>query len=73
MDTKLKKDINNLGVPIPELIMKLSNKEQKIVFKYIEQLDEIHKEAYKIAYSHLGDTFNIKKSNGFQEWIKENN
>ena len=27
-----------------------------------------HKQAYLIAYNHLGSSFNIYKSNGFKEW-----
>ncbi len=34
-------------------------------------MDEHHKYAYQIAYSHLGTSFNIVRSNGFKEWQKE--
>ena len=41
--------------------------------KYIAQLTPIEKKAYKIAIEHLGTSFNLKKSNGFCDWLKERN
>jgi len=38
---------------------------------YIAQLDSIQRKAYEIAKSHLGTSFNIKRSNGFIEWLKK--
>lgn len=39
--------------------------------QYLAQLDETQLKAYAIAKSHLGTSFNLKKSNGFIEWIKK--
>lgn len=39
--------------------------------EYIAQLTPIEKKAYKIAIEHLGTSFNLKKSNGFCDWLKE--
>ncbi len=36
---------------------------------YIKQLTQIEESAYKIAKSHLGTSFNLKKSNGYLKWI----
>ena len=41
------------------------------VIQYLNQLDPIEKKAYKIAKEHLGSSFNIVKSNGFNDWLKE--
>ena len=41
------------------------------VIEYLSQLDPIEKKAYKIAKEHLGSSFNIVKSNGFNDWLKE--
>jgi hypothetical protein len=41
--------------------------------EYIAQLSPIEKKAYKIAIEHLGTSFNLKKSNGFCDWLKDNN
>jgi len=38
---------------------------------YINQLKDCEKKAYEIASSHLGTSFNILKSNGYKEWLKE--
>jgi hypothetical protein len=35
------------------------------------QLTEVEKIAYEIAKEHLGSSFNIKRSNGFKEWLKK--
>jgi hypothetical protein len=42
------------------------------VDQYIAQLDDIQRKAMEIAKSHLGTSFNIKRSNGFIEWQKKN-
>lgn len=35
---------------------------------YIQSLDELEAKTFEIARSHLGTSFNIKKSIGFIEW-----
>jgi len=39
--------------------------------QYIAQLNDMQRKAYEIAKSHLGTSFNIKRSNGFIEWLKK--
>jgi len=34
-----------------------------------KQLTPFEESAYKIAKSHLGTSFNLKKSNGYLKWI----
>lgn len=36
---------------------------------YISQMSPFELSAYRIAKSHLGTSFNLKKSNGFLKWI----
>ena len=36
---------------------------------YLKQLSPKEKQAYQIAQSHLGSSFNLEKSIGFQKWI----
>ena len=36
---------------------------------YISQLSPFELSAYRIAKSHLGTSFNLKKSNGYLKWI----
>ena len=43
------------------------------LIQYYNQLDPIEKKAYHIAKEHLGSSFNIVKSNGFCDWLKEQN
>ena len=38
--------------------------------QYLNSLTEKELKAYKIAKSHLGSSFDLKKSNGFLEWEK---
>ncbi len=45
---------------------------QSNIIEYLTQLNPIEKKAYKIAKEHLGSSFNIVKSNGFCDWLKEN-
>jgi hypothetical protein len=43
---------------------------QKLVDEYIMTLNEKEYKAYLIAKDHLGDSFQMDKSNGFLEWLK---
>jgi len=44
---------------------------QQLVAEYMDQLSDIERKACAIAKDHLGSSFNIMKSNGFNDWIKE--
>jgi hypothetical protein len=44
---------------------------QQLVAEYMDQLSDIEKKACAIAKDHLGSSFNIVKSNGFNDWLKE--
>ena len=41
--------------------------------QYLAQLDDIQKKAHDIAKQHLGTSYNIAKSNGYMEWLKQQN
>jgi hypothetical protein len=51
----------------------MSNKQniQQLVAEYMEQLSDVEMKACAIAKDHLGSSFNIVKSNGFNDWINE--
>jgi hypothetical protein len=40
--------------------------------KYIESLDKKELQAYNIAKSHLGSSFELSKSIGYIKWLKNN-
>jgi hypothetical protein len=40
--------------------------------EYINSMNEKEQIAYKIAKEHLGSSFNLEKSIGFQKWLKKN-
>lgn len=44
---------------------------QELIVNYLKQLDPIERKAYTIGKSHLGSSFNIVKSNGFNDWKKK--
>ena len=43
---------------------------KQLVAEYMNQLSEIEKKACAIAKDHLGSSFNIVKSNGYNDWLK---
>ncbi len=43
------------------------------ICEYLSQLNPIERRAYKIAKEHLGTSFNLVKSNGFCDWLKDKN
>jgi len=59
-----------LNIPIPSIVHSYNNEKQKEIYDYLSQLvkDDQQKKAYKIAFDHLGSSFNIYHSNGFKEW-----
>ena len=44
-----------------------------LISEYLSQLNPIERRAYKIAKEHLGTSFNLVKSNGFCDWLKDKN
>lgn len=61
-------DFSLLNIPLPEIVKQYPLEKQREIFEYLNQMDEHYKQAYLIAYNHLGTSFNIYKSNGFKEW-----
>jgi|Laugresbdmm110sn_1035088.scaffolds.fasta_scaffold467099_1 hypothetical protein len=57
----------NKNADFPPIFSKVDKMEEQ----YIAQLDEHHRKAMEIAKSHLGTSFNIKRSNGFMDWRKK--
>ena len=43
---------------------------EQLVEQYLQEMNNLEKQAYDIARSHLGTSFNILKSNGFIQWKK---
>lgn len=65
------KSKTNLGVELPDNFENFSDIEQQMIISYLKQLDKIEKQAYMIGKAHLGTSFNIIKSNGFNDWKKK--
>jgi hypothetical protein len=63
-------EINDIhfDLSVPKYVLSMSLENQKEISIYLQQLNEIEKKAYLIAYNHLGSSFNIYRSNGFKDW-----
>jgi hypothetical protein len=61
----------SLGLQLPDNFETWDPTLKASVIEYLGQLDPIEKKAYKIAKEHLGSSFNIVKSNGYCDWLKE--
>jgi hypothetical protein len=59
-----------LNLPIPSVIKTYSNEKQQEIFNYLQEMDDHNRKGYLIAQNHLGTSFNIYKSNGYKEWLK---
>ena len=44
---------------------------QDSLFKYLSNFSNTEKKAFLIAKNHLGTSFNIIKSTGYNDWLKE--
>ena len=60
-------------LPLPSNFESLDECLKANLLQYLNQLDLIEKKAYKIAKDHLGSSFNVVKSNGFCDWLREQN
>jgi len=58
-------------LPLPDTFDTWDPALKASVIEYLSQLDPIEKKAYKIAKEHLGSSFNIVKSNGYCDWVRE--
>lgn len=58
-------------IKLPDNFESYDTNLQSSIIEYLLQLNPIEKKAYKIAKEHLGSSFNIVKSNGYCDWIKE--
>lgn len=57
-------------LPLPNNFENYDTDIQSSIIEYITQLSDLEKKAYKIAYNHLGSSFNVVKSNGYNDWLK---
>ena len=60
----------NMNMTIPESESTLLTEKEITIQNYLDHMNEREKKAYLIALRHLGTSFNIHKSNGFKEWLK---
>jgi len=60
-----------VALDLPESFEKCDSAAQKTIIQYLNQLSANEQIAYKIAKDHLGSSFNIIRSNGFQDWKKK--
>ena len=64
---------NEVGMDIPDIVFSYGEDVKESVLQYLKNLGEKERIAYKIAYSHLVTSFNIIRSTGYVEWIKDQN
>jgi hypothetical protein len=72
METNNESIENELGLTLPIKFNTYDLTTQENIIKYLKQLDTIEKKAYMIGVEHLGTSFNVLKSNGFNNWLKSN-
>jgi hypothetical protein len=63
-------DISISDIPLPINFENYDDDIQAAIIEYISHLSNIEKKAYKIAHNHLGSSFNVVKSNGYNDWLK---
>jgi len=60
-----------INLVLPDQFEKYNSTTQESIVKYLKQLDVIERQAYNIGKIHLGSSFNVIKSNGYNNWIKK--
>lgn len=64
-------NFESLNLPVSPKIAMLSEEDQELIFNYLKNLTDTEKICYKIAYQHLGSSFDILRSNGYSDWLKK--
>lgn len=62
-----------IGLGLPKNFEFYDLPTQQLIIQYLETLDTIERKAYTIGLQHLGSSFNVVKSNGFNDWKKRLN
>ena len=57
-------------VDLPSRFENYDVETQRSIIRYLSGLNEIQTKAYLIAKDHLGSSFNVVKSNGYINWLK---
>lgn len=70
-DYELIPELAETGLPISNNVRLYSREVQLWLVEYLNELNDLERSGYNVAFHHLGDTFNIVKSNGFQKWLKQ--
>lgn len=60
-----------LGLELPNNFENYDEKIKELIVKYLKHLDTIERQAYTIGKAHLGSSFNVVKSNGFYNFVKD--
>jgi hypothetical protein len=60
------------GCELPDDFSNLDENTQTNIINYLNHLNIIEVKAYGIAKCHLGTSFDLLRSNGFNNWLKEN-
>jgi hypothetical protein len=60
-----------LGLELPNNFEQYDDTIKELIVRYLEQLNSIERIAYSIGKEHLGSSFNVVKSNGFNNWKKK--
>ena len=61
----------SISVPLPPNFEKHDEITQQKIIAYLAHLNSIEKQAYTIGIKHLGTSFNLLKSNGYNDWLKK--
>jgi hypothetical protein len=59
---------DTLDLPIPTIVRSYTAEIQREIFEYLSEMHEKERIGYKIAFEHLGTSFDISRSNGFINW-----
>jgi hypothetical protein len=62
---------NRLNKGIYYLKMESPDSEAELLNTYLQSLSEKERKAYEIAKDHLGMSFQLEKSSGYNKWKKE--
>ena len=61
-------NFESLNLPIPDIVKTYPDEKKREIFNYLNDMSDLEKVGYKIAFNHLESSFDIYRSNGFKDW-----
>jgi hypothetical protein len=65
--------LNDIDLPISKIILNYPIDIKNNIYNYLKSMSTIEQISYSVAYKYLGESFDVIKSIGYNDFINESN